>query len=136
MKDLVKELGDELFKMKLFNYAIVCYIISQTLETVVDLWKKRTLAFMKKGMDRNEALYLIFEKSILLKTVCKNSKVLNDFDLILSDMGEYLASEDVPQLAMKYLELANPKHTNVAMIKDRIYSSDSTRITHKQFVKP
>ena len=136
MKDLVKELGDELFKMKLFNYAIICYIISQSLETVVDLWKKRALAFIKKGMDRNEALYLLFEKSILLKTVVKNNKSLNDFDLILADMGEYLANEDIPSLAMKYLELANPKQPNVAMIKDRIYGSDSTRITHKQFVKP
>lgn len=117
--------------MKLFNFAIVCYVISQSLETVVDLWKKRTLAFMKKGMDRNEALYLLFEKSILLKTVCKNSQALADFDLILSDFGEYLANEDVIALALKYLEFANPKQANVAMIKDRIYGSDSTRITHK-----
>ena len=102
----------------------------------MDLWKKRTLAFIKKGMDRNEALYLLFEKSILLKTVCKNNKVLNDFDLILSDMGEYLANEDINTLALKYLELANPKQPNVAMTKDRIYGSDTTRITHKQFVKP
>jgi hypothetical protein len=131
MKELVKELGDELFKMKLYNYAIICYITSQTLETVVDLWKKRTLAFMKKGMDRNEALYLLFEKSILLKTVCKHSKIINDFDLVLSDMGEYLINEDVPTLAMKYLELANPKNFNVAMIKDRIFNSDSSRVTHK-----
>ena len=136
MKDLVKELGDELFKMKLFNFAIVCYIISQTLDTVVDLWKKRTLAFIKKGMDRNEAIYLLFEKCILLKTVIKNNKALNDFDLILSDMGEFLANEDVPTLAMKYLEFANPKQPNVAMTKDRIYGSDSTRLLHKQFVKP
>lgn len=121
MKDLVRELGDELMKMKLFNYAIVCYIISQSLETVVDLWKKRALAFIKKGMDRNEALYILFEKSILLKTVCKNCKVLNDFDLILSDIGEYLAHEDISALALKYLEFANPKQPNVALIKDRIY---------------
>lgn len=111
--------------MKLFNYAIVCYIISQSLETIEDLWKKRTLAFIKKGMDRNEALFMLFEKSILLKTVCKSSKVLNDFDLILSDMGEYLANEDTIGLALKYLELANPKQANVAMIKDRIFNSDT-----------
>lgn len=131
MKDLVKELGDELMKMKLFNQAIICYIISQSLETVIDLWKKRTLAFMKKGMDRNEALYVLFEKSILLKTVSKNNKILNDFDLILSDMGEYMANEDINNLAMKYLELANPKQSNVAIIKDRIYKGDTSVLLKK-----
>lgn len=86
---------------------------------------------MKKGMDRNEALYVLFEKSILLKTVSKNNKILNDFDLILSDMSEYMANEDINNLAMKYLELANPKQPNVAIIKDRIYKGDTSVLLKK-----
>ena len=97
------------------------------METVIDLWKKRTLAFIKKGMPRNEALYSLFEKTILLKTASKNNKIIPDFDLILSDMGEYLASEDLTQLALKYLNLANPKQFNVAVTTDRIFNSDSTK---------
>jgi hypothetical protein len=64
---------------------------------------------MKKGMERNEAMYLLFEKCILLKTVCKSSKALVDFDLIVTDMAEYLSNENMKTLAMKYLELSNPK---------------------------
>jgi hypothetical protein len=32
-------------------------MIAQNLETVIDLWKKRALFFMKKGLERNEALF-------------------------------------------------------------------------------
>lgn len=60
-------------------------------------------------MERNEALFLLFEKCILLKTVCKSTKALVDFDLTVTDMAEYLSSENLKALAMKYLELSNPK---------------------------
>jgi hypothetical protein len=63
------------------------------MQVLIDLWKKRTLAFMKKGMDRNEALFNLFEKCILLKTVCKSTKVILDFDLIMSDIAHLVASE-------------------------------------------
>lgn len=91
---------------------------------------------MKKGLDRNEVLYQLFEKAILFKTVSVNTKVLLDMDLILSDMGDYMASEDLKHLAMKYLEFGNPKQPNVAFIKDRVYNSDSTRQFQKQFARP
>lgn len=78
----------------------------------------------------------MFEKCILFKTVCKSTKVLLDLDLIIADMAEYMASEDLKMLGMKYLELSNPKQANVAFIKDKIYNSDSTRLLTKQFAKP
>lgn len=110
MRTIVHDLAEELLnKKKDINSAIICYLISQSIDTVVDLWKKRALFLMKKGIDRNEALYLLFEKCILFKTVCKSTKVIPDFDIILSDMGEYLAHEDLRMLALKYLELGNPR---------------------------
>lgn len=57
MKTLVHELADELLKKKDINSAIACYMISQSIEIVTDLWKKRALFFMKKGLERNEAMF-------------------------------------------------------------------------------
>lgn len=68
-------------------------MISQSLEVVIDLWKKRTLYYIKMGHNRNEALFQLFERCILFKTVCKSTKVLIDLDLIIADMAEYMASE-------------------------------------------
>ena len=137
LRSLVHELADELLnKKKDINSAIVCYMLSENMEIVVDLWKKRTSFMMKKGLDRNEALIGLFEKCILYKTVCKSTKVLLELDLIIADMAEYMAHEDLKMLAMKYLELSNPKQANVAFIKDKIYNSDSTRTLSKQFAKP
>lgn len=72
----------------------------------------------------------------MLKTVSKSTKALLDVDLILSDIGEYMAAEDLKMLALKYLELSNPKQANVAFTKDRIYNSDSTRTLSKQYARP
>jgi hypothetical protein len=108
----VQELGDELLnKKKDINSAIACYMIAQSLDTVVDLWKKRALFFIKKGMNRNECLLQLFEKCVLFRTVTKtNAKLLVDLDLIVSDTAEFLVSEDMRALAMKYLDLiGNPK---------------------------
>lgn len=91
---------------------------------------------MKKGMDRNECLYLLFEKCILLKTVCKSTRALVDFDLIMTDIAEYLSNENLKVLALKYLELSNPKQANVALLKERIFISESTKTCAKYYAKP
>lgn len=113
-------------------------MIAQSLDTVVDLWKKRALFFIKKGMNRNECLLQLFEKCVLFRTVTKtNAKLLVDLDLIVSDTAEFLVSEDMRALALKYLDLmGNPKQPNVAFAKDRVFNSDSTRLLAKQFVRP
>lgn len=139
LNQLVQELGDELLnKKKDINSAIVCYMISQSLDTVVDLWKKRALFFIKKGMNRNECLFQLFEKCILFRTVTKtNAKLLVDLDLIVSDISDYLVAEDMRALAFSYLEaVGNPKQPNVAFAKDRVFNSDSTKLLTKQFVRP
>lgn len=138
----VHELADELLnKKKDINSAIACYIIAQAHETVVDLWKKRTLYLIKKGQDRTEAMFQLFEKCVLFRQVTKGqpqaAKSLVDIDLVVTDVAEFLVGEDMRDLALKYLELnGNPKQSNVAFLKDRVFNSDSTHILAKQFVRP
>ena len=44
LKEVSKQLGDQLLKTKRdINSAIICYILAQELDTVVELWKKRAL---------------------------------------------------------------------------------------------
>lgn len=45
-------------------------------------------------------------------------------DLVVSDIAEYMTHEELSQLALKYLDISNPKQPNVAFIKDRIFNSD------------
>jgi hypothetical protein len=80
------------------------------MDTCIDLWKKRALfQINKKDMDRHEVLFHLFEKCILFKTVCKNLKIIPDLDLLLADVSEYMAHEELYSLGLKYLELSNPK---------------------------
>jgi hypothetical protein len=55
----------------------------------------------------------------------------------VSDTADFLVSEDMRVIALKYLDLiGNPKQPNVAFAKDRVFNSDSTRMLAKQFVRP
>lgn len=135
MKGLVQELGDELFKKKDINGAITCFMVAQSIDIVVDLWKKRyVFLHSKKNMDRNEALFQLFQKVILFKTVCRQTTSIVDQDLVISDMADLMTSEDLRLLSMKYLDLANPKQANVALTKDRVFNSDVLR--NKQGARP
>jgi len=128
LKTLVNELGDELLnKKKDINSAIACFMIAQSTDTVVDLWKKRAHYYIKKGENRSEALFQLFQKCILLKTVWKSTKPLLEMDLITTDIAELMAHEQLTGLAIKYLDISNPRQANVALMRDRIYNSDSFR---------
>jgi len=77
------------------NSAIVCYILSGELDTVTDLWKKRALfQIRKQGMDKNEALFVLFQKTLMLTAACKPGQTNADIDLILTDFATYLNVED------------------------------------------
>ena len=68
-------LGDQLLKSKKdVNSAIICYILSTEMDIVTDLWKKRALYQMKKlGVDKYEALFHLFQKSILMMRATNSS---------------------------------------------------------------
>mmetsp|Transcript_33965 Transcript_33965/g.25055 ORF Transcript_33965/g.25055 Transcript_33965/m.25055 type:complete len:104 (+) Transcript_33965:926-1237(+) len=101
-------------------------ILAGQVEAVLDLWKKRALFMVKKGMPREEALYLLFEKSVLLKTAASSKQAIVDFDLLVADMAELINAEGHKVIAVKFLEIASHKQPNAAFVKDRIYNSDST----------
>ena len=108
LAQLVHELAEELLNKKRdINSAIACYMIAQDHEIVFDLWKKRTLYLIKKGADRNECIFQLFEKSILYRAAVKNfsSKSIVDFDLLITDMAEFLNGEGFKDLAQKYLHI-------------------------------
>lgn len=72
----------------------MCYILSNELDIVTDLWKKRALYQIKKlGVDKNEALFHLFQKTLLLRAACKSSTSNQDIDLILADFAEFLNAE-------------------------------------------
>jgi len=86
------------------NSAIICYIISKELSIVTDLWKKRALYQIRKlGIDKNEALFHLFQKTILLKSACGQQQSNEDVDLIVGDFSEFLNAEQQSFIAMKYL---------------------------------
>lgn len=96
LKEVAKRLGDQLFEAKTdINSAIVCYILSNEMDIVTDLWKKRALYQIRKlGINKYEALFLLFQKTIILKAACKQPNTTNeDMDLILADFAEYLNVE-------------------------------------------
>jgi hypothetical protein len=84
-------------------------MIAQKVEIIFDLWKKRTMYQIRKGMDRNEALYLLFEKVFIYNEACKNTKPLLDIDLIVTDVAEFLIHEDprLAPVAIKILQSGN-----------------------------
>jgi hypothetical protein len=50
-------------------------------------------------------MFQLFEKCILFQRVTKSqSKNLTDIDLIVTDVAEFLVSEDLRALAIKYLD--------------------------------
>lgn len=126
LKEVAKRLGDQLFEAKTdINSAIVCYILSNEMDIVTDLWKKRALYQIRKlGINKYEALFLLFQKTIILRAACKQPSATNeDMDLILADFAEYLNVEEMSFTAMKHMQQAQNVSPEVAAVKYRIYAS-------------
>lgn len=61
---------------------------------MTDLWKKRALyQIRKQGVDKNEALFVLFQKTLLLRTACKIQHSTPDIDMILTDFAEFLNAD-------------------------------------------
>jgi len=93
-QELAFNLGEDLVSKRDMNSAMICFMISRDVERVVTLWKKRTLFFLKKGSDRNDSLFQLVEKAVLLKSVVKETKSFNEMDMILCDFADYINAED------------------------------------------
>jgi len=66
----------------------------------------------------------LFTKTILMMQASKSTKSNEDIDLIISDFGEFLNSEQQSALAMKYAHSATLHHMKVASLKHRLWNSD------------
>ena len=87
---MIKEMGDNLLKMREVSAAIVCYILSQSVFEVLDLWKRRALHTMQnKEVTREQSLGDLLSKFVLFKhalETCGNRTALDgndDFSLVL-----------------------------------------------------
>lgn len=131
LRAVAKDLGDQLLKQKKdINSAIICYIISKELSIVTDLWKKRALYQIRKlGLDKNEALFHLFQKTILLRSACGQQQGNQDVDLILADFSEFLNSEQQGMLAMTYLQTASSAVDKVQNLKSRLWNSSVSQMS-------
>lgn len=114
---MVKKLGDTLLKMRNVSAAIVCYIISRSIDEVLDLWKQRALFQIKKQeKTREQALFELFQRFILFKITFEGSKDSRrnefdrneDYNAVLAEISRFLTSQaDLATLALKYLSFTS-----------------------------
>jgi hypothetical protein len=95
-------------------------ISNQALQFKGSNWKE-SLAYLLSYVEGNEQKELLGE---LGEELLKKKDV------------NFMGAEGLKSLAMKYLELANPKQANIAMLKDRVFHSDSTRQVQRTHAKP
>ena len=122
LKEVAKSLADQLLKNKTdMNSTIVCYIIANELDMVTDLWKKRALYHIRKlGVPKNEALFMLYQKSFLLMKAFGNVSPNGNIDLFLADFAEVLNSEGEPSLAMRVLAGASNDRIEVLSLHQRM----------------
>ena len=143
-------MGQTLLRQKDISAAIVCFILSQSVEQVLDIWKKRAIHHIqKKESTRESALIDLFQKFALtrLALVESNSSVsahittFDDFNKILAEVGGYLTSDE--QAAIVYMNYLNHSGASleVNLLRDRLYQSNEgvmamNRVQPPQFPLP
>jgi len=122
LKEVAKSLADQLLKNKTdINSAIVCYILANELDMVTDLWKKRALYHIRKvGVSKNEALFVLYQKSFLLMKAFGNVQPNGNIDLFLAEFAEFLNAEGEPSLALKVLQSASNGRVEVLSLHQRL----------------
>ena len=126
---MTSELGDELLKRKDINSALVCYIMAQNLEKVAELWKQRTLTFIKKNPTRkNELLFNYLEKITYFRIVAKKTDKNEQIEDMLSEILEYFANEGEKARAMKYLNMHGYQGKKLSKLAFKIYYSEERSV--------
>ncbi len=123
-KQLIEELGDELHKKKDINSAIICYLISEQVEKVAQLWKLRVEASIRKHPDcKEQVLNNFLQKVTYLRMATGSQAVVDDISDLVADFCEILAEQGEPALAMKYLQLHHYSSDKATVLAHRIYHS-------------
>ena len=95
-------MGDILLEQRDISAAIVCFILSQNIDKVLNIWKSRAIYHIqRKEMTREVALSDLLKKFMLTKLALEssNNKQVNvegneDFNHILAEVGNYLTSDE------------------------------------------
>ena len=91
-KQLIEELGDELHKKKDINSAIICYLISEQIDKVAQLWKLRVEASIRKHPDcKEQVLNNFLQKVTYLRMATGSQAVVDDISDLVADFCEILA---------------------------------------------
>jgi hypothetical protein len=121
--------------------AIVCFILSNSVSEVLDLWKKRSIYRMKHLLHeqtRESILLDLFERLILFRSVLRGQNEKNlleqtsEFNMVITEISHYLtSSEERAFLAMRYLILSQGNNVQIAMQKDRLFKSNPNAFNGK-----
>lgn len=111
----IKQMGEALLEQRDISAAIVCFILSQNIDKVLNLWKGRAIYYIqRKEMTREVALTDLLQKFMLTKIALESSSngqtvdSNEDFNHVLAEVGNYLTSdEQAALLFIKYLSLSN-----------------------------
>ena len=128
---MIKELGDNLLKLREVSAAIVCYILSQSVREVLDLWKRRALrSVADKEATREQCLFDLLQKFVLFKLALEASgsraglEANEDFNTVLAEVGRYMtSSEEAATMFMRFLLLPGQPSREVASLKDRVFQA-------------
>ena len=117
--------------MREISAAIVCYILSQSVYDVLDLWKRRALhAMANKEITREQCLFDLLQKFVLFRLALESCgsrsglEANEDFNIVLAEVGRYMtSSEDAATMFMKFFLQSTQPNQEVASLKDRIYQA-------------
>ena len=93
---MIKELGQQLLANKEIGPAIVCFILSNSVSEVLDLWKKRSIYRMKHLLHeqtRESILLDLFERLILFRSVLRGQNEKNfleqtsEFNMVITEIS-------------------------------------------------
>ena len=131
----IKKMGDVLLERRDISAAIVCFILSQNIDKVLEIWKSRAIYHIqRKEMTREVALADLLQKFMLTKLALDASgnkqaggsvEANEHFNQVLAEVGNYLTSDEkAATLYVKYLCMNRSTIGEVAALKERLYHAN------------
>lgn len=98
---MIQSIGESLLEQKDVSGAIVCFILAENTQQVLDIWRRRAVHFIqRKEATREVAIADLLQKCILLKLALEscgsksNISLINHFNQVLVEMARYMSSEE------------------------------------------
>lgn len=88
------------------NSAIICYMISNNIVKLAELWKVRAELIIKKNPKHKYSVYCNYAEKITFYRLATGIKTpIEECDIILTEFAEFLINEGLPEIAYRYLDL-------------------------------